>query len=155
MRVYLVQVFIFTGQRYFVFSVITTDFERACALPEDFGSPSKHLSLSSLPSDLNTSFTSINFILDTSSLSHLAEETETRGPEAAVISELMHRVRATFLEIVRHIYWEHIREGKIPRDSSAAMALLFSIDTAMDSIRSPGLQDWNQVFYFLKCVINT
>jgi hypothetical protein len=51
-------------------------------------------------------------------------------------------VRRAFLEVVRVNYWKQINSGKLPRKSTATLALLNSIDVAMEAHDSPGLGDW-------------
>eukprot|EP00607_Mallomonas_marina_P011087 CAMPEP_0182424830 /NCGR_PEP_ID=MMETSP1167-20130531/11091_1 /TAXON_ID=2988 /ORGANISM="Mallomonas Sp, Strain CCMP3275" /LENGTH=463 /DNA_ID=CAMNT_0024604933 /DNA_START=502 /DNA_END=1893 /DNA_ORIENTATION=+ len=59
-------------------------------------------------------------------------------------SRLLTHVRLAFLGVVRMVYWKLIDEGKLPRNSSAALALLYSVDFAQDAANSPnGLQDWD------------
>eukprot|EP01041_Mallomonas_annulata_P003036 gene3036-5952_t len=58
------------------------------------------------------------------------------------LSLLVH-VRAAFLNVVRAVYWKHIEEGKLPRNSASALALLYSIDVGHDTVHTPGLQDWD------------
>lgn len=98
-----------------------------------------------LPEEADESFSSTDYLLNTAAARGTSVPS-IRYADSAVITELMCRVRATFLEVVRHIYWEHIREGKIPRDSNAATALLYSVDVGMDTVNTPGLQDWERVF---------
>eukprot|EP01034_Spumella_vulgaris_P023862 gene23862-30138_t len=56
--------------------------------------------------------------------------------------EVVVHVRRAFLEVVRVNYWKQINSGKLPRKSTATLALLNSIDVAMEAHDSPGLGDW-------------
>lgn len=51
-----------------------------------------------------------------------------------IIEELLHYVRAIFLEMIRVKYWHFIEAGKLPRLSFSAQFLLYSIDVALDEI---------------------
>ena len=44
---------------------------------------------------------------------------------------------------MRQLYWQYIKEGKLPRNSRAATILLYSIDIGLDTVNTPGLQDWD------------
>jgi hypothetical protein len=51
--------------------------------------------------------------------------------------------------MVRSVYWKHIEDGKLPRNSPAAVYLLYSIDVGHDTVHTPDLQDWDTVENFL------
>mmetsp|Transcript_6728 Transcript_6728/g.14764 ORF Transcript_6728/g.14764 Transcript_6728/m.14764 type:complete len:857 (+) Transcript_6728:153-2723(+) len=62
-----------------------------------------------------------------------------------VLNELLTHIRRAFLEVVRVSYWRQINSGKLPRKSSAALILLNSIDVALETTDTPGLQDWDVI----------
>jgi len=64
-------------------------------------------------------------------------------------ARLLVHIRIAFLEMCRSTYWRHIDEGKLPRNSTAAVNLLYSIDVAEDTVNTPGLQDWDTIDFFL------
>eukprot|EP01034_Spumella_vulgaris_P023864 gene23864-30140_t len=53
------------------------------------------------------------------------------------------QLRRAFLEVVRVNYWKQINSGKLPRKSTATLALLNSIDVAMEAHRATDLNDWS------------
>lgn len=61
---------------------------------------------------------------------------------APVNSALATHFRDAFLELVKAVYWKSIEEGRLPRHSSAALTLLYSIDVAHETHNEPGLGDW-------------
>eukprot|EP01039_Chlorochromonas_danica_P001449 gene1449-1574_t len=63
----------------------------------------------------------------------------------AVNKEVLCAIRRAFLSVLRVNYWKHIQSGRLPRNSHAARALLNSIDVGMDTIHTPGLQDWDAI----------
>lgn len=68
----------------------------------------------------------------------------TRGPDAVIMPELVHYVRAIFLEIVRVKYWHLIEVGKLPRLSFSAQFLLYTIEMGLDKVKEEiGAQDWS------------
>lgn len=62
-----------------------------------------------------------------------------------IMEELLTHIRRAFLEVVRVSYWRQINSGKLPRKSSAALILLNSIDVALETTDTPGLQDWDEI----------
>ncbi len=60
-------------------------------------------------------------------------------------SALMDEIRRAFLNVVRLNYWRQINSGRLPRKSSAALVLLNSIDVALETTNTPGLQDWDHI----------
>lgn len=62
-----------------------------------------------------------------------------------IMNELLTHIRRAFLEVVRVSYWRQINSGKLPRKSSAALILLNSIDVALETTDTPGLQDWDVI----------
>lgn len=59
-----------------------------------------------------------------------------------VNTALAKHFRDAFLELVKAVYWQSIEEGRLPRHSSAALTLLYSIDVAHETHDEPGLGDW-------------
>jgi len=47
--------------------------------------------------------------------------------------------------VLRKCYHRHIEEGRLPRGSRAALALLNSIDVGLEQSNTDGLQDWDAV----------
>ena len=62
-----------------------------------------------------------------------------------IMNDLLTHIRRAFLEVVRVSYWRQINSGKLPRKSSAALILLNSIDVALETTHTPGLQDWDEI----------
>mmetsp|Transcript_2893 Transcript_2893/g.4440 ORF Transcript_2893/g.4440 Transcript_2893/m.4440 type:complete len:1037 (-) Transcript_2893:411-3521(-) len=62
-----------------------------------------------------------------------------------ILNDLLSHIRRAFLEVVRVSYWRQINSGKLPRKSSAALILLNSIDVALETTDTPGLQDWDVI----------
>lgn len=60
--------------------------------------------------------------------------------------QLIEQFRTVFLQVVRLSYLQQISCGSLPRGSSAALTLLASVDHALETAHTPGLQD----FDFLK-----
>ena len=58
---------------------------------------------------------------------------------------LLANIRRVFLDVVRVSYWKQIKLGKLPRQSIAARILLSSIDFGLETIHTPGLQDWENI----------
>jgi hypothetical protein len=58
-------------------------------------------------------------------------------------------VRTAFFDMVTSVYWKHIKDGKLRRNSTAAHVLLYSVDVGKDTAHIPGLQDWDAVERFL------
>lgn len=62
--------------------------------------------------------------------------------------DLLHYIRAIFLEIVRVKYWHYIELGKLPRLSHSAQFLLYTIEVGLDEVNQfNGARDWN-------CLVN-
>jgi len=59
-----------------------------------------------------------------------------------VDSALLCHIRSVFLNLVKGVYWNNIKLGKLPRNSNSALALLFSIDVAHDHVHSNTFEDW-------------
>lgn len=57
--------------------------------------------------------------------------------------ELVEQMRRAFLEITRVSYWRQINSGRLPRKGDVALALLKSVDVALDTIHTTGCQDWH------------
>mmetsp|Transcript_34289 Transcript_34289/g.90523 ORF Transcript_34289/g.90523 Transcript_34289/m.90523 type:complete len:1083 (-) Transcript_34289:297-3545(-) len=71
-------------------------------------------------------------------LEKLHEEMGSKKPkpnESAILRE-------TFYHIVRAKYWEMIESGHLPRNSSATLVLLSSIEESLDNVHLP-LYDWS------------
>jgi hypothetical protein len=64
--------------------------------------------------------------------------------KAKVDEPMMHNVRQVFLHVVKSRYWEQIHEGTLPGDSNAAIALLTSVDVALDYSEEK-LVDWDKL----------
>lgn len=59
--------------------------------------------------------------------------------------DMLDATRRAFLEIVRMSYWNQVNSGKLPRKSTAARILLNSVDVALETTDTPGLQDWDEI----------
>lgn len=59
--------------------------------------------------------------------------------------KILGNIRRVFLDVVRVSYWKQIKLGKLPRQSIAARILLSSIDFGLETIHTPGLQDWENI----------
>lgn len=81
-------------------------------------------------------------IHDDAELAHTVPQTFARP---TMLAELLAHIRRAFLEVVRVSYWRQINSGKLPRKSSAALILLNSIDVALETTDTPGLQDWEVI----------
>jgi len=70
-----------------------------------------------------------------------------RGPQSALMPDLLAYVRTVFLELCRVKYWHMIESGKIPRTSHSAKFLLYSVDVGIDDVRElhNGLRDWTVI----------
>jgi len=60
-----------------------------------------------------------------------------RELNSEIKESLLVHVRISFLEVVKSVYWRHIDAGKLPRNSHAAVALLYSIDVGHDTVHTP------------------
>jgi NhaP-type Na+/H+ or K+/H+ antiporter len=67
------------------------------------------------------------------------------GVSALVDEKLLDAYRAAFLQVVNLSYLRQISEGKLPRGSRAAIALLNSVDVGFDTTHTPGLQDFDHL----------
>jgi hypothetical protein len=72
------------------------------------------------------------------------EEGELRE-NCTVSPTLLSGTRRAFLEIVRMAYWKQINSNQLPRKSTVALLLLGSVDVALESTGTPGLQDWEHI----------
>lgn len=63
-----------------------------------------------------------------------------------IYTELLFNMRRAFLEVVRVSYWRQIESGRLPRKSNAALILLSSVDFALETTNTPGLQDWDYIY---------
>ena len=73
-----------------------------------------------------------------------------RDLDAAINEPLITKFRIVFLEVLRKCYHRHVQQGRLPRGSQAALALLNSIDIGMETVHTDGLQDWDAVQNSLK-----
>lgn len=66
-----------------------------------------------------------------------------RSSSSLIDRDLLHYIRAVFLEIVRVKYWHFIEVGKLPRLSHSAQFLLYSIEVGLDEVSQvDGARDW-------------
>jgi NhaP-type Na+/H+ or K+/H+ antiporter len=68
----------------------------------------------------------------------------TQLANAELDQPMMANVRQVFLHVVKSRYWEQIHEGTLPGDSDAAIALLTSVDVALD-YSDTHLADWEKL----------
>ena len=66
------------------------------------------------------------------------------GPRVIINTDLLLHVRVTFLEVLRTIYWQLVTSDKMPRNSTAALELLNSVDFAHDKIHRQQQQQQEQ-----------
>ena len=65
--------------------------------------------------------------------------------DSSVNEKLLDSYRVAFLQVVNLSYLRQISEGKLPRGSRAAIALLDSVDVGFDTTHTPGLHDFGHL----------
>lgn len=65
-----------------------------------------------------------------------------RNLDSEINPDLIIKMRNVFLEVLRKSYRKQIASGRIPRGSKAARILFNSIDIGLETVHTPGLQDW-------------
>lgn len=58
---------------------------------------------------------------------------------------LIKYMRNAFLDMVRSVYWRNIKDGKLPRNSTAAALLLYSVELGQDFTQTEGFRDWDAI----------
>jgi hypothetical protein len=70
--------------------------------------------------------------------------TDRRRSTTFVTNEAMLTyIRDCFLHVVRTYYWKCVHTGRVSRHSVALQLLLSSVEVGLETIHTPGLQDWD------------
>ncbi|CAK9251174.1 unnamed protein product [Sphagnum jensenii] len=62
----------------------------------------------------------------------------------------MASTRNAFLECVRGYYWSKVYRGLLTRHSTVTRVLLGSVDLGLETVGTPGLQDWDYIYSYVQ-----